>query len=132
MLKYLLLILSFSLLSKSNAQIDYKYLINKWKVVMIEDPADGEKAAPFEKEQKEFLKFNADSTCESLEEGLLLIRGTWSLDVSANTLTVRQTQSKELAPVVIVKIRKLTPTELVMELLEEDGELNLILYAVPF
>ncbi len=102
-----------------------KLLANTWKVVKYEEES-GKQYMPPSEMQNDYLKFNADYTYESLEYNQNTIKGTWALNEDSSMLTMRQTMLDSYPKALIMKILKLTVTELVIEGNDAAGNVLII------
>ena len=121
--------ISCSISLSSYGQLNKSLLINKWKAIKYEE-ANGEQFAPPNELKNDYIKFKSDGTYESLESGILLIKGTWTINIKTNILTLSQQTSKNYPNVIKLRILKLTKNEFVAE--GNDIEKSkLIIYSVP-
>lgn len=102
-----------------------KLLANTWKVVKYEEES-GKQYMPPSEMQNDYLMFNTDYTYESLEYNQNTIKGTWALNEDSSMLTMRQTMLDSYPKALIMKILKLTVTELVIEGNDAAGNVLII------
>jgi len=113
----------------SYGQLNKSLLINKWKAIKYKE-ANGEQFSPPNEMKNDYIKFNSNGTYESLESGILLIKGSWTLNIKTNILTLSQQTSKNYPNLIKLRIIKLTKNEFVVE--GKDIEKSkLIIYSVP-
>ncbi len=101
------------------------FIINTWKMLKYEEES-GKQYSPPSEMQNDYLKFNADYTYESLEYNQNTIKGTWALNEDSSMLTMRQTMLDSYPKALIMKILKLTVTELVIEGNDAAGNVLII------
>lgn len=105
-------------------------MLSKTWIAYEYEKSDGEKLKPPADTQNDYLRFNSDGTFESLEYGIIIIRGTWMLDSTGVILTMKQESSGQFSSEIVTRIIKIDKEELVLEGTDVSGA-KTVVYSRP-